>query len=104
MAHFRTAYDQREIPVDVKVAANVKVGDMVTLANDEITKTTALATATHIVAQSDMTLEYGHVPVEFRNYNYDPTVKASPSAKKKVALYQIKDKTDIILDEGETKE
>ena len=102
MAHFRTAYDQREIPVDAKVAANVKVGDMVVLADDTITKTTTLETATHIVAQSDMTLEYGHVPVEFRNYNYDPTVKAS-TTKKKVALYQIIDKTDIILDEGETK-
>lgn len=103
MAHFRTAYDQREIPVDVKVAENLKVGDMVVVANDTITKTTTLANATHIVAQSDMTMGYGHVPVELRDHRYNPAVAAS-TTKKKVALYQIIDKTDILLDTGETKE
>lgn len=102
MAHFRTAYDQREIPVDVKVAVQTKVGDMVVLADDTITKTNKLADATHIVAQSDMTMGYGHVPVELRDHEYNPVVAVSET-KKKVALYQIVDKTDIILDEGETK-
>lgn len=108
MAHFKTAYGQREIILDAKVAAmsgnntgHIKVGDLVTLSTDTygvhtITEVAALTNATHIVAQSDMTLEYGHIPVESRDYRYSPNVATSTTVKK-VALFQIIDKNDIIV-------
>lgn len=108
MAHFKTAYGQREIILDAKVAAmsgnntgHIKVGDLVTLTTDNygvhtITEVAALTNATHIVAQSDMTLEYGHVPVENRDWKYVPNVAVSTTVKK-VALFQIIDKNDVIV-------
>lgn len=85
---FKTAYLQREIPVDAAVmhGDGLVVGNLVKLVkatantvpyivaangNDEAA---ALADATHIIAQSDMTLEYGHVPVEYQDYRYKKTV------------------------------
>lgn len=85
---FKTAYLQREIPEDVAVSSDsyLQVGQLVKLtpatttavgyiaavtANDEAG---ALNEATHIVAQSDVTLEYGHIPVENRDYRYFPFV------------------------------
>ena len=107
MAHFKTAYGQREIILDAKVAAMsgnstgyIKVGDLVALTESNgvytITEKSALADATHIVAQSDMTLEYGHIPVEKRDYKYSPTV-AVTTTPKRVALFQITDNNDIIV-------
>lgn len=125
---FKTAYDQREIPVDIVVAgaADLKVGQLVTLepADEDAPEyiypatgadaATVLTNATHIIAQSDMTMEYGHVPVENRDYKYSDVVKRSntdgaattveavsnTSEKKKVALFAISDKTDIIVYEA----
>lgn len=100
MAHFKTAYGQREIIVDAKVTVACKVGDYVKLDTSVTPNTLAkstIANATHIVAQSDMTLEYGHIPVESRDYRYSPNV-ATSTAVKKVALFQIIDKSDIIPD------
>lgn len=85
---FKTAYLQREIPVDAAVmhGDGLVVGNLVKFVeatantvpyivaatgND---KAAALADATHIIAQSDMTLEYGHVPVEAQDYRYKKTV------------------------------
>lgn len=114
MAEFKTAYLQREVPLDLVVVVpagqTLKVGDLVTVTPETDTvssymqKAQSLATATHIVAQSDMTLGYGHVPVENRDYRYNPEVKgtatAAPTDKtgtwKHVALYLIVDKNDII--------
>lgn len=69
-----------------------------------IERVTSLAAATHIVAQSDQTLEYGHIPVENRDYKYVPVVlntfigTATAAAKtKKLALFAILDKSNIIL-------
>lgn len=88
---FKTAYLQREIPVDVAVMEGdgLVVGNLVKLV-DATANTVpyivaatgangaaALADATHIIAQSDMTLEYGHVPVEYRNYLYKNNVACS---------------------------
>lgn len=113
MASFRTAYLQREIPLDLDVvgANPLKVGDCVKVTPETDTVTgymqkSTFADATHIIAQSDMTLAYGHVPVELQDYRYSPevavTVAAAPTTKtttwKHVALYQIVDKNDIILD------
>ena len=116
MASFKTAYLQREIPLQLDVVNDCKVGDFVVVTNPTatvegyMTKATAAQvtskTATHIVAQSDMTLAYGHVPVENRDYRYDPTVKGTvtqaPTSKtntwKQVALFKITNWDDIIPD------
>ena len=42
-AHFKTAYDQREIVMDVKVAADMKVGYLVTLSGSGSTATITAA-------------------------------------------------------------
>lgn len=92
-AKFRTAYDQREIPVDAVVvgADNLEVGALVEVEFFEnnyavIKAVTANSIAaakeqgTHIIAQSDQTMEYGHVPVEDRDYRYNSEVKATIGA------------------------
>ena len=86
---FITARLQREIPYDVVVAtaANVKVGQLVKLDNGAITEVNTLADATHLIAQSDMTMEYGHVPVEYRDYRYSPDVKLSLSPSSAIANF-----------------
>lgn len=114
MAGFKTAYLQREEwhDVDVVGSAALKVGDCVQLVAATasvaayIQKST-FANATHIIAQSDQTIGYGHVPVENRDYRYDPsvatTLSAAPSSAtsttwKHVALYRITNKDDVVLD------
>lgn len=101
LGNFKTGVNQREIVLDAKVTAAVEVGTIVTLTTDSSgNHTIAAATSNigsagqYIVAQSDMTMEYGHVPVEARNYAYSSAVKASTSAKK-VALFRINDPLDI---------
>lgn len=82
LGSFETAYLQREVPEDVVVKSDghLVVGQMVKLADHTITTLSAGTVsaardeATHIVAQSDMTMEYGHVPVEDRDYRYSPNV------------------------------
>lgn len=110
-AKFRTAYDQREVVLDAVVSAKepVSVGSLVKVTWDGTNPATlesvtgssnleALNAATHIVAQSDMTMEYGHVPVEFRNYKYSDAVANSVgNAVKKVALFKITEKDDVIV-------
>lgn len=115
MAHFKTAYLQREEWHDVDVVGSMplKVGDCVQL--HEATASVAayiqkstFANATHIIAQSDQTIGYGHVPVENRDYRYNPevavTLAAAPATAttetwKHVALYRISNnKADVILD------
>ena len=90
----------------VATAANVKVGQLVKLDNGAITEVNTLADATHLIAQSDMTMEYGHVPVENRDYKYSDEVAATIAAAgpvtastptKKVALFAITDKDDLIV-------
>lgn len=112
MASFKTAYLQREDYVDVDVvgSAALKVGDCVQLvaATSSVAayiQKSTFANATHIIAQSDQTIGYGHVPVENRDYRYNPEVAvtaasapAIASAKPKhVALYKIINREDIIL-------
>ena len=90
-AKFRSAYLQRELPMDavVNVGDPLQVGAVVivTPATDKVpayvTEVTAnslaeaVELATHFVAQSDETLEYGHIPVENRDYRYNPEVLPS---------------------------
>lgn len=92
-AKFRTAYLQREVVMDAIVVGSdpLVVGELATVshygenpvvvqavtANDA---PTALTEATHIMAQSDTTMEYGHVPVEYRDYKYSDNIKVSVAA------------------------
>ena len=109
-ANFKTAYLQRELPVDAKAASPLElhVGDVVsgTIGTDgvytlaartgtvEETVKSSVAVGDYIVAQSDMSMEYGHVPVENRDYRYNDKVSMSTTAKK-VALFKINDLSDI---------
>ena len=88
-AEFITARFQREIPMEVAVGVTpssyLRVGQMVKVV-DGVVKTLSASTeaaakteATHIIAQSDMTMEYGHVPVEYRDYRYSDQVKGTVS-------------------------
>lgn len=89
-AKFRTAYLQREIPVDCVVVGEnaLEVGELVTVEFYEhdyaiieaVTANTvgeAKELGNYIIAQSDQTMEYGHVPVEDRDYKYNPEVAVS---------------------------
>lgn len=109
-ANFKTGYDQREITLDIVVTADLHVGQLATLvaANGDkpayLQAATTKDAATHIVAQSDMTMEYGHVPVEYRDYKYTDVVArteagtvSATSVAKKVAVFEIKDKNDLLV-------
>ena len=110
---FKTAYLQHEIVEDVKVTAGkgqvLHVGDIVKITNGVLglvlsaSATSAngvyfpaLTTDMYIVAQSDQTMEYGHVPVEMRDYRYDDKV-ADKATAKKVALFRIINPLDVIV-------
>lgn len=110
---FKTAYLQHEIVEDVKVTAGkgqvLHVGDIVKITDGVLGLVLsasataagsvvfpALTTDMYIVAQSDQTMEYGHVPVEMRDYRYDNKV-ADKATVKKVALFRIIDPQDVIV-------
>lgn len=119
---FETAYLQHEVALDLKVKAAggvasgdtpsstqiLHVGDIVKIVNNELQLVVAgaatensivdpaLTTDMYIVAQSDQTMEYGHVPVELRDYRYVDTV-ADKTTVKKVALFRIINPQDVIL-------
>lgn len=118
--HFITAYLQREIPMELAVvttalteAAALEVGQLVkftasTGANipAKIEAAAGLTDATHILAQSDVTMNAGHVPVENRDYRYSNKVLGTTTSgtmtastvTKHVALYAITDKNDVVVD------
>lgn len=102
---FVTGYLQREVPMDVKVATDLEVGDAVTYTVTDNTITAAagandaakLAAATHFIAQSDQTIGGGYVPTDKGDYKPSKKVAASTTATKKVALYTIFDKNDVTI-------
>lgn len=118
MASFRTAYLQREVYLDTAVVGDCKVGDFVVCTAEtptvqqyikkaaaaDVTAANAAAGTLYIVAQSDQTIGYGHVPVENRDYRYDPkvaqTTATAPTTKtdpwKHVALYKVTNFEDVI--------
>ena len=99
MAEFKTAYLQREVALDAKVAAEVRVGQVCSFANETVTALGDSATpvvGNVIIAQSDMTVGGGHVPVENRDWNYSDKVAASTTTKK-VLVFVISDVNDIVL-------
>lgn len=99
MAHFKTAHDQHILPLDVKVAVELNVGDLVkyTASTNTIAKATGLDDATHIIALSDETIAGGFIRTDDKIYAPSTKVAASTGATKKVGLYPIFDKGDIIV-------
>lgn len=96
MAEFKTAYLQREVAVDATLAADLRVGQVCTLSSaGALAAATAVAAGNVIIAQSDMTMGNGHVPIELRDHKYSDVVKAS-STKKRVMVFMITDVNDII--------
>ena len=95
-AQFRTALNQKETVINATLAADVKVGYLCTFNGTALAAKTSgtAAVGDCIVAQSDMTMEYGHVPVENRDYRYDDKVAASTTAKK-VAVFKVIDADDV---------
>jgi hypothetical protein len=99
IAEFKTAYLQREIPVMATVAAPLKVGQLCTYngtALAAVADETTVAVGQYIIAQSDMTMGNGHVPVEQRDYTYSPLVAASTTPKL-VALFRVDNPDDLIV-------
>lgn len=100
MAHFKTAHSQKILPLDVKVTAELVVGDLVVFTAGtpaSIAKASSLAAATHMVALSDETVGGNFVPTDMKNYAPSNKVAASTTAKK-VGLYPLFDKADVIED------
>lgn len=103
---FKTGYGQHAIMLsDITVAraasntgytsVGIDIGQVMTLSGTTLTeKTTGIAIGDYIIAQSDETIGYGHVPVENRDYKYVGTVM--PGANKNVVVYQVKDVADMV--------
>lgn len=101
-AGFKTVFEQRAIVMDVQGASAItaNVGDVVYLDNNgKLAARSAVANVAngdYIIAQSDMTMGYGHVPVENRDYRYSKDVAVTTTAKKYI-LYPIHDKNELTL-------
>lgn len=103
---FRTGYNQRSIMLSgVTVArasadtgynnTGIEIGQVMTLSGTTLTeKTSGVAIGDYIIAQSDETVGYGHIPVENRDYKYVGTV--APGTDKNVVVYQITDVADMV--------
>ena len=114
-ADFKTAYLQREVVLDVVGVASetMTVGQIFSMSGNQINPlvvgsgadaSAAIASAIgavtegmYIVAQGDQTMEYGHVPVEYADYKYDPKVYLTSGGTKKVAAFMITNLADINL-------
>lgn len=99
MAEFKTAHEQHILPLDVLVAAELTVGDLVTYtaSTNKIAKASTVDAATHIVALSDETIAGGYVATDRKIYAPSDKVAASTTVPKKVGLYPIFDKGDVIV-------
>jgi len=96
-AQFKTAYLQREIPVQAAVAEDLVVGALCTFDGTNITGATTATVGNYIVAQSDVTMGASHVPVEHHDWRYSNKVAASTTPKN-VALFRITDASDVIVE------
>ena len=114
-ADFKTAYLQREVVLDVIGLASetMTVGQVFSMSGSGIVPLVvgsqasaegavsavlgSVAAGMYIVAQGDQTMEYGHVPVEYANYKYDPTVYITNGGTKKVAAFKIVNLDDLNL-------
>lgn len=110
---FKTGKDQRVVVLDVKVSTAMKLGELVKYDADTITTTgsttndtfaKALTAATHMIALTDKTV--GGIPGEVFPGSIQEAAKlattdfnvvaASASTAKKVGLYPLFDKSDIL--------
>lgn len=108
---FKTGKDQRIVPLDVKVSTAMKLGELVTYNGTDTISTAAgstfaaaLTAATHMVALTDETV--GGIPGKVFPGSIQEAAKlattqfngvaASTSATKKVGLYPLFDKSDIL--------
>lgn len=121
---FKTGLNQREIVLDTPVDADdditgtlatgmsdvkLHVGDICKIDGGELvlvvaTSATSDAAITdetisagmYIVAQSDQSMDYGHIPVENRDYRYSDIV-ADKATSKRVAVFEITSVSDVIV-------
>ena len=114
-ADLKTAYLQREVVLDVVGVASetMTVGQIFSMSGSQINPLVvgsgadasaaiasaigAVTTGMYIVAQGDQTMEYGHVPVEYADYKYDPKVYLTNGGAKKVAAFMITNLADLNL-------
>lgn len=98
-AQFRTAADQHILPIDVKVAVDFVPGDLVKLDTSTMTisAATGKADATHMIALTDETVGGSYVPVDLKVYKPTGKVAASTTVAKRVGLYPLFDKNDVIV-------
>lgn len=117
-AHFKTAKDQYILPLDVNVEGTANtvfpVGTLVTLVAATSTipayikEAATVAAATHMIALSDETVGGNYIATDLKSYVSSDGVKTTVTdgdasgvgtgTVKKVGLYPIFDKGDIIVD------
>lgn len=105
-AKFKTAYLQRIRLVDATLVADVYVNQLVTYnpstgaiaaSNDKTASNSAIIALADVnlgVLASKMAVPYTHTLIENKSWAYDHKVAAS-TAKKKVAIYLVKDVEDV---------
>lgn len=100
-AGFRTGWNQREVRVMAKCATGtlaLKVGEVCTLTSAGVIAkkgSTTINRGDVIIAQSDMTMGKGHVPVENHNYNYSDAVSITTTAKP-IMVFYVNDPDDVV--------
>ena len=104
-AGFRTGWNQREVRIMAKGASamTLKVGELCTynastntIAKSTVGKSGAASVGNVIIAQSDMTMGKGHVPVENHDYNYTDTVSITTTAKP-IMVFMVTDASDVVM-------
>lgn len=117
-AHFKTGKDQHILPLDVNVEGTANkvfpIGTLVTLVFATSTvpayikEAATVDAATHMIALSDETISAGYIATDRKIYTSSGGVKTtvtdgdgtgvSTTTVKKVGLYPLFDKGDVILD------
>lgn len=112
---FKTAYLQKAIKFDNVATLSTESGDVFKVGQvvnytaksgttpAYFAKDASPAVGDYIIAQSDDTVGYGHVPVEDKNYKpkdyvavTEPTAMDSASITKSVVVYKIVDLDDLV--------
>lgn len=105
-AGFKTGWNQREVRIDAKGASalTLKVGELCTydagtkiIAKSTVGKDGKASVGNVIIAQSDMTMGKGHIPVEKHDYQYVNTVAIGSTDTKPIMVFVVSDPTDIVM-------
>lgn len=119
---FKTGLDQRAIKLKIAPKSTVTAhvgeiykidssGELERVSSDGSSQTQAAAVAAakaavavgqYILAQSDMTMGYGHVPVEIRDYMYKDDIVMIDSVTRDFVVYRINTLEDIIITTDDT--